>query len=123
MTGPRVIAEGDLLWEPSAAFRASTTLTDYLRWLERERDLPFTDYAALWRWSVDDPDAFWSSIVDYYGIPLRGTWERVLGRREMPGAVWFDGAELNYVQVLFGRLAADRPALLFQSERHALREI
>ena len=119
----RPIAEGDLLWEPSAAYRDSTTLADYLRWLARERHQTFEDYTALWRWSVDDLDGFWSSIVAYHGIPLRGSWDRPLGRREMPGAVWFEGAELNYAEVLFGRLAADRPTLLFQSERHPLREI
>jgi len=123
VTGSHPIAEGDLLWEPSAAYRDSTMLAHYLRWLARERDLTFEDYTALWRWSVDDPEAFWSSIVDYERIPLRGTWDRVLGSRQMPGAEWFEGAELNYAEVLFGRLAADRPALLFQSERHQLRPI
>ena len=120
MTGSRQIAEGDLLWEPSAAFREATTLTAYLGWLERERGLRFADYTSLWRWSVDDPEAFWSSIVECEGIPLRGWWERVLSGREMPGARWFEGAELNYAEVLFGRLADDRPAFLFQSERHPL---
>lgn len=117
------LAEGTLLWEPSAAFRDATTLADYLAWLERERGLRFADYAALWRWSVDDLEAFWSSIVDYYAILLRGTWSRVLGRRTMPGAIWFDGAELNYAEVLFEHIRPDRPALLFQSERHPLREM
>ena len=122
MTVPRQIAEGDLLWEPSADVRAAANLTDYITWLDRERGLRFADYPALWRWSVEDLEAFWSSIVDYHRIPVRGTYDRVLGRREMPGAVWFEGAELNYAEVLLGRLDADRPALLFQSERHALSE-
>ena len=47
----------------------------------------------------------------------------MLGSREMPGARWFEGAELNYAEVLFGRLADDRPAFLSQSERHPLREV
>jgi acetoacetyl-CoA synthetase len=123
VSGPRRLEDGALLWEPSAAYRDSTTLAAYIRWLERERELRFSDYMALWRWSVDDPEAFWSSIVDYERIPLRGSWERVLSAREMPGAIWFEGAELNYAEVLFGRLADDRPALLFKSERHPLREM
>ena len=98
-------------------------MADYLGWLERERGLTFADYDALWRWSVDDLDGFWGSIVDYYGIPLHGTWPRVLGSREMPGARWFEGAELNYADLLFGRLADDRPAFLSQSERHPLRGV
>jgi acetoacetyl-CoA synthetase len=120
MSEPPRLSEGALLWEPSATFRESTTLTAYLRWLERERGLHFADYMALWRWSVDDPDAFWSSIVDYERIPLHGSWERVLSTRDMPGAMWFEGAELNYAQVLFERLADDRPAFFFRSERQPL---
>ncbi|MEP6639647.1 MAG: AMP-binding protein, partial [Chloroflexota bacterium] len=123
MTGPAPLREGALLWEPSAAFRDASTMTDYLGWLERERGLRFDDYAALWRWSVDDLEAFWSSIAAYYRIPLHGAWSRVLGRSTMPGATWFDGAELNYAEVLFGRLDDDRPALLARSEETPLREV
>ena len=120
---PGRLEEGTLLWEPSAAFQAGTNLTDYLGWLERERGLRFSDYAALWRWSVDDLEAFWSSIVDYYEIPIRGDRSRVLGQRTMPGAVWFEGAEINYAEAVFRQASTDRPALLFQSERHPLRSV
>ena len=106
MSEPLRIAEGTLLWEPSAAFREASTMADYLHWLERERGLRFADYAALWRWSVDDLEAFWSSIVDYYDIPLRGDRTRVLADATMPGARWFEGAELNYAEALFGRARA-----------------
>ena len=79
---PRQLREGALLWQPTEAFRAASTMTDYMDWLERERGLRFADYGALWRWSVDDLEAFWGSVVDYYRIPLRGTWDRVLGARD-----------------------------------------
>ena len=121
--GTRGLEEGALLWEPSEHFRSETNLTHYLGWLERERGLRFADYAALWRWSVDDLEAFWASIVDYYDIPIRGDRSRVLGSRTMPGAVWFEGAEVNYAEVVFRRAVPDRPALVFQSERQPLLEV
>ena len=117
MSGERRLEEGALLWEPSEAFRERSTLADYMRWLGREHGLRFDDYAALWRWSVDDLEAFWASIVDYYDLPLRGDRSRVLSGRTMPGARWFDGAELNYAEALVTRLVPDRPALLFASSR------
>ena len=117
------LEEGALLWEPSAAFRDGTNLIGYLRWLEGERGLRFNDYAELWRWSVDDLEAFWASIVDFYDVPIRGGRGRVLGRRTMPGAVWFEGAEINYAEAVFRHAAAGRPALVFQSERHPLRSV
>ena len=119
----RHLEEGTLLWEPTAAAKAATNLVGYLGWLERERGLRFDDYAALWRWSVDDLDAFWSSIVDAFEVPLRGDRSHVLGRATMPGATWFEGCEINYAEVVFAHAAGDRPALLFQSERHPLREV
>src|SRR6266478_1540088 len=100
------VTEGTLLWEPSAEFRDASTMTDYMRWLERERGLQFEDF-----------EAFWSSIVEYYDIPVRGRWDRVLADRTMPGAVWFEGAELNYAETLIRRLDPDGPALLYASER------
>ena len=120
---PRQLREGALLWQPSEAFKAASTMTDYMDWLERERGLRFADYAALWRWSVDDLAGFWSSVVDYYEIPLRGAWTEVLGDATMPGARWFDGAQLNYAEALLRRVVPDRPALLFASERSPLREV
>ena len=102
MSDPAHLAEGALLWEPSAEFQEATTLTDYRRWLERERGLTFDDYAAMWRWSVDDLGGFWMSVVDYYGIPIRGRWEHVVEPATMPGARWFAGAELNYAEAASG---------------------
>lgn len=120
---PGKIEEGALLWEPSAAFIAGANLTHYLAWLERERGLRFADYAALWRWSVDDLEAFWTSIVDYYEIPLHGDRSPVLGSRSMPGATWFEGAEINYAEAVFRHATAEHAALVFQSEREPLRSV
>ena len=41
----------------------------------------------------------------------------------MPGARWFDGAQLNYAEALLRRVVPDRPALLFASERNPLQEV
>jgi acetoacetyl-CoA synthetase len=122
VSDPAHLEEGALLWEPTAAFAEASTLTDYRRWLERERGLGFDDYAALWRWSVDDLGAFWTSVVDYYDLPLRGGWEHVVAG-EMPGVRWFEGATINYAEALLRRVSPDEPALLAQSERQPLREI
>ena len=37
-------------------------ITRYQRWLHDRHGLSFDSYDALWRWSVHDLDAFWSSI-------------------------------------------------------------
>ncbi|MCE0767344.1 acetoacetate--CoA ligase [Pseudonocardia kujensis] len=84
--------------------RDTTEIGRFLGWLERERRLPFEDYADLHRWSVDDPEAFWSAIAAFFGVRFASPPQRVLGRREMPGAEWFPGATLNYAEHAVGLL-------------------
>ena len=120
--------EGTYLWEPSPGFRENSTLTRYMEWLGREKDLRFKDYAELWEWSVTDLDGFWSSLWEFFDVQSSKPYEAVLGRREMPGAEWFPGAELNYAEHVF-RNAGERdggrpgePALVHASELRGLGE-
>jgi acetoacetyl-CoA synthetase len=82
------IREGDLLWTPGAARREQSQVMRYMRWLQSERGLHFDTYDALWRWSITDLEGFWGSIWDYFavGAVASAPYERVLGRRGMPGA-------------------------------------
>jgi acetoacetyl-CoA synthetase len=90
-----------LLWEPSAGRIERATLTRYRRWLERERGLRFDGYQQLWEWSVRDLEAFWSSIVEFFGIRFSEGGDVVLGRRKMPGTEWFPGARVSFVEHIF----------------------
>jgi acetoacetyl-CoA synthetase len=96
------VAAGEVLWTPPADALEWTQLGRYLRWLESERGLRFEGYEDLRRWSVDDLDGFWSSVWDFFDVRAHAPYERVLARREMPGAEWFPGALLNYAEHLVG---------------------
>src|SRR5687767_4559452 len=80
-----VKTEPVLLWTPSQESVERATITRYARWLGETRGLEFADYHDLWRWSVDDLEAFWASIWDFFEVEASTPYERVLGRREMPG--------------------------------------
>jgi acetoacetyl-CoA synthetase len=110
---------GDLLWTPSASRIAQAHLTHYLAWLAR-RGRRFDTYAALWQWSIDDQDAFWGSLWEYFDIRASRPYERVLGRRTMPGAEWFPGTLLNYAEHALRNERAGADALLYLSERRGL---
>ncbi|HEY8583979.1 MAG TPA: acetoacetate--CoA ligase [Capillimicrobium sp.] len=88
-----------LLWSPSEERIASSALTRYQRWVEERLGRSFGSYAELWQWSVDDLDAFWASVWDFFEVD--GAYDAVLGRRAMPGAEWFPGASVNYARHLF----------------------
>jgi acetoacetyl-CoA synthetase len=90
-----------LLWEPSASRVERAVLTRYIEWLGRTRGLEFDDYAALWQWSVDELEDFWGSVVEFSDVRFDVAGERVLARREMPGASWFPGARVSYAEHIF----------------------
>ena len=97
----------------------------YTRWLADTRGLHFDastteGYDALWRWSVSDLNAFWGSVWDYFGVQSPTPHRQVLAQEVMPGARWFEGAQVNYAQQVFGHAdaahAAGHPAIVFQNE-------
>jgi acetoacetyl-CoA synthetase len=118
-------AEGAPLWEPSEEFRETARISDYMRWLKEEKNVAVGDYDELWEWSVTDLEGFWASIWEYCGIKASTPYERVLGKRGMPGAEWFPGAELNYAEHVLRHAAdhPDEPAILHQSEVRSLGEV
>jgi acetoacetyl-CoA synthetase len=90
------------MWSPPDDVRDTFEVGRYLKWLEAERGLTFDDYDALWRWSVDDQEAFWGSIWDFFGVKAHAPYEQVLADDSMPGYRWFSGARLNYAEHLVG---------------------
>jgi acetoacetyl-CoA synthetase len=94
----------------------------YMDWLSTRRGLYFPDYARdgyerLWEWSVREPEEFWASLWEYFGVIHSQPYERVLASRAMPGAEWFPGARLNYAEnVLGGSGDPESPALIHASE-------
>ena len=92
----------------------------YERWLQQHRGLQFDSYDALWRWSVSDLEAFWGSIWDFFDIQSPTPVGRVLTDERMPGARWFEGAQLNYAQQVLRHAdalhAAGHPAIVWSDE-------
>ncbi len=114
---------GELLWEPSAQSVERATMTRYMRWLADERGLVFHDYASLWEWSVTELEEFWASIWEFFGVSASAPYSQVLAERTMPGARWFQGAELNFAEHVFRDKQPDQVAVLHASELRELGEL
>src|SRR5918995_3539092 len=117
-------AEGTLLWEPPAELKDNAVITRYMGWLKENKNLSFEDYGELWEWSVTDVEGFWSSLWEFLDVKSSKPYERALAKREMPGAEWFPGAELNYAEHVFRNAGErlDEPALVHKSEIQPLGE-
>ncbi|MGB2710784.1 MAG: acetoacetate--CoA ligase [Conexibacter sp.] len=109
-----------ILWTPSAERVERSWLTRYRRWLEQRLGRAFGSYEELWRWSVEDVEGFWASIWDFFDVQASTPYERVLARREMPGAQWCPGARLNYAEHIFRGKAGDEVAIRHASELRPL---
>jgi acetoacetyl-CoA synthetase len=114
---------GQVLWSPTPERIARARLTDFRRWLTDQRGLTFPDYESLWRWSTTDIDAFWQACWDFFGIEATRPPHAVLGKRTMPGAEWFPGAEINYARQMLRHERPAATAVLHLNERQPLQEI
>jgi len=118
----REVREGAVLWSPPPGFAERSRMARFLGEVEARRGERFADYAAAWRWSVHDLEGFWGAVWEHFDVAgERG--ERVLASAEMPGADWFPGTRLSYVEHLFRQASDTRPALVVASEGAAPREV
>ena len=108
-------------WEPTSQDIADARVTDFARFVHRRIGAPMPDYLSLWQWSVDDPAAFWGALWEYF--ELGDPPNRVLDKPEMPGARWFPGVRLNYVDQIVRNARTDRPAILHVSEDRQVTEL
>ncbi|WP_280154657.1 acetoacetate--CoA ligase [Piscinibacter sp. XHJ-5] len=102
----------------------------YTRWLAETRGLRFDPttnegYDAMWRWSVCDLRGFWRSVWDWVDLQSPTPVRTVLDAETMPGARWFEGAQVNFARQALRHAdaahAAGHPALRFQNEAMAER--
>ncbi|HET9125367.1 MAG TPA: acetoacetate--CoA ligase [Solirubrobacteraceae bacterium] len=100
------------VWTPSPEAIASAQITQYAAHLGRSG----ASYEELWRWSTEELDAFWSSIVEYFALDLGVDPGPVLAKRRMPGAIWYPGATLNYAAHVFRAREPDAVAIRHVSE-------
>src|SRR4051812_29112366 len=97
-----------VLWTPPDALLQRCAMGAF----RRERG--FDTYEELWRWSVEDLEGFWGAVWDRFGVGERGG--TVLASREMPGAQWFPGTQVNYAEHAFRGRADDALALVAGGE-------
>src|SRR2546428_13134948 len=95
------------LWAPSIARIEQATITDFARRVGP--GVAANDYHALWRWSVDHREAFWSELWDYAGgIGEKGARGLIDGQKR-PGERGFPDASLNFSRNLLVHLPVGAP--------------
>jgi acetoacetyl-CoA synthetase len=112
------------LWEPAPEERERASMTRFMRWAGEREGRVFADYEQLRAWSVAEPERFWAAIWEFCGVRSSRPYERVLSSREMPGARWFEGAQLNYAENMLMRdRDPDAVAVFHSSELRPLAQL
>lgn len=92
------------LWTPSAERIAASRMDALRRFVNERHGLQLADYPDLHAWSVENREAFWQAIVDFFEIRFHTPGECVLREGPaMPDAQWFPGATLNFAEHLLRR--------------------
>ena len=110
------------LWQPSEERVAQAKLTQFARL----HDVDVNDYQALWQWSIDQPEPFWSSIWDFCDVIGDKGQQVMVESNIMAKTRWFPDAHLNYAEnLLHGALTlpAEQAALVFWGEDKLKRQL
>ena len=112
-----------LLWKPSEETIVSSNLTRYIKWLNDQELTSSYNFNKVWEWSVENIDAFWLSIWNYFNVLSDNVPGQITSSKEMPGVKWFEGTKVNYAEHIFRNSTKQHPAILFKNERDNLSEI
>ena len=113
------------LWKPSAERVARANLTSFAARASAKYGVALADYSALYRWSIDEPEAFWREVWTDAGIVGEPGKRTLVDADKMPGAHWFPDARLNFAEnLLKDRSLDDRgDALVFWGEDKVKRRV
>ncbi|OWK44805.1 Acetyl-coenzyme A synthetase [Pseudomonas oleovorans subsp. oleovorans] len=104
------------LWTPSPARIAASRMGAFRCFVNQRHGLQLADYPTLHAWSIEQREAFWQAIVDFFDIRLHTPADCVLREGPaMPDAQWFPGATLNFAEHLLRRRDG-HPALVAIAE-------
>src|SRR5204862_6447859 len=98
------MATPPILWQPSERAIEEAQITQFARQIVRKRRLELNSYPEFYRWTVDNPEEFWSDVWDFCGViaSRRGSSVLVDGDK-MPGAHGYPEARLNFAENLMRR--------------------
>ncbi len=103
------------MWKPDQAAIDAANLTAFIDRVNQTYGLDIDGYDALYRWSIDEKEKFWSLLWDFCGI-VGARGERILiDGDDIEKARWFPDAKLNFAENLL-RQKDDGIAIHFRAE-------
>jgi len=114
------------LWIPDLFNMKEAVLYAFQQYIESKFKLQFFDYEQFHKWSINNLDKFWESILDFFNISYSGSYNKVIEWKTSEnfiGSKWFEGIELSYAEHIFKSYKDNGIAIKFQSEYEYFQEI
>ena len=111
------------LWSPSAQRVADAHITRFAAEVRKRHRVKVTDYHALWQWSINHLEEFWTAMWDFGGVISGKRGRRILVQGDMmPGARFFPDVRINFAEnLLRGKPEGD--AIVFWGEDKVKRRL
>ncbi len=86
---------------PSLEVQENSQMWDYQRWLHEHYGVELSsDYKKLHSWSVDHPELFWKSLVEYFKLETSGNIHPSYNNLSFFNYPWFPNLKLNFAKHL-----------------------
>ncbi len=111
------MAENPILWSPNTEQQQATAMFRFMQ------EQGFASYDELYRWSINEPAAFWTALVRFCDVDFAAPATTVLSRPDnIMDAGWFADGKLNFAANLL-RESGHRAALIFVGENGSRSEL
>ena len=112
------------LWRPRADAAQDSNMACFVAHMDEKGLAETGDAEALHRFSIAEPETFWSALWDFCGVRGdKGQAPYLVDGDKMPGARFFPGATLNFAENLLNFDGGDTPALIYLGEDRTRREM
>ena len=90
------------LFEPTNKFIKTTNLYKFQNYLEEKFSKKFSNYNKLWKWTNNNPEDFWESIVEYFKIDIEKnrSFKAYKKRNTFWNSTFFNNSKLNYYDLI-----------------------
>ncbi len=104
------------LWQPSKTRIKNATMTRFMEYVGKRRNVPFSGYFDLYDWSISHIPEFWEDVWTFLEIKASEPYDKAVeDLDQFPGTVWFPGARLNFAENLL-RCRDKKTAIVFKAE-------
>lgn len=86
------------LWIPSPEHREAALIDDFIQFAEDRSGHNLSNYQALYQWSIDNSELFWSAVWDFSKVIGEKGLRILVNGDDIEQAQWFPDAQLNFAE-------------------------